>query len=475
MPVVVYPDVWPVWVAREESELHTWVAGNMLKGSLDVQVWGFSPSVSALQLQATIVMENRTESMALQQTSISGRQRTLRFTLPSHACSAWPCDALVSITDTLRQISMSFKYFKYPAPVLRSMFPTKGSEKGGALLSLLFMESAGQRTRQGAGLNNTLTNAAAKRASFEVSFSCQNGSDIKSVKSNSVSIMQGLNDEYTVQAQVPPSPCGAVDVDVHLLIAGKLMQITQGGSLKELSFTYVGTVIASVTPPSAMLNFGSGGAVVTITIANLDSHPGSDLNVTVGPHLCSIQSITFVEGVAGRTDILGRADIQVKVPEMDLSLAGEQSLKIVGNKLDLQSTFIYIRPPEPGIDKSSIAADGIKQGWVQAGKSFELSLRILNVARRYGFSMEKVGLLFADNKYNATELTTVGVHLDVKLSIRAPITASAAANISVIVYRSTKPEPVSVDRFEDGVRATVEVRDITEPMLVIWDFSPAHI
>ncbi len=461
-PVVTWPpSSSPVWAAvnsPDGSDIHTWV-GSQYFSELELQVWGFSSSRSAAQFSAAkVVAGGSTEPIRLEQRAAvpAQRMRTFMIRTPAHDCGAvWPCDVQFTVSDSLKQVSVTVRYFKYALPSLRAMFPSQASDQGGAMLTMSFREASGPRTRDSAGIRNTLISAATRRTPVQVFFLC--GPEMKNSSSPSVSIRATAErDEYAIQAEVPKSPCGVGDSVVRILIGGQELVLSSG----TVSFKYIGAVIKSVAPGAAMLNPGSGGATAALSVENIDAEL-SNLTVTIGGAPCIVLTSRYQPGTPNR------ADVQIRLPELSLSLVGRQELKLMANRYDLNATFEYLRPPDPVIDSVSFSVDGARQRWVKTSKLSRVSMRLLYVAPRFGYNVASVQVIFNGQTYTSSNVVQVGDNLDVQVWIAASSLASSAATMIVQLYNDRNVMLASINSLEDSAVASLEVRDVSEPMLVI--------
>ncbi len=450
--------MWAAVNSHDGSDIHIWVGSQFFR-ELELQVWGFSSSHNAAQFSAAkVVQGGSAEPITLMQRAAvpEQRMRTFRIATPAHDCGAvWPCDVQYTASDSLKQVSVTVRYFKYALATLRAMFPSQASDQGGAMLTMSFREASGPRTRDGAGIRNTLISAAARLTSMQVFFLC--GPELKNSSSPSVSIRATEErDEYAIQAEVPKSPCGVGDSLVRILIGGQELALSSG----TISFKYIGAIIKSLAPGSAMLNPGSGGATATLSVINIDAEL-SNVTVTIGGAPCTVLTSRYQPGTPNR------ADVQIRLPELNLSLVGRLELKLMANRYDLNSTFEYLRPPDPAIDSVSFSVDGARQRWVKTSKLSRVSMRLLNVAPRFGYNVASVQVIFSGQTYTASNVVQVGDNLDVQVWMAASSLASSAVTMIVQLYDDRNVMLASINSLEDSAVASLEVRDVSEPMLVI--------
>jgi hypothetical protein len=418
----------PVAVVDDET-VHIW-QGETFDTSVLLMILGFPELREAESLAIDVVLGNWSSSNSTAAILFSNvpEGTILSLTLPAppasdiEGCISESCDAIGIFECIPMPTKVAFfgvRYFKYADMVLQLVSPSMGAIVGGNVIQLLFSDHIGPQTRQGAGLPN-LESVASGGMSGDVWF-VLDGNRLNSTSFSLTSVTSSSADDvsmrdYIATITVPESPTfleGYADMELH--IDGVMMRVIQ--SQARLIFQYVGSEILYITPPSGMLNPGSGGLIMTVVIANV---PDVDIFITVEDIPCE-----FISRVRMRTPVGTQTAIECRAAELDTSFAPVVNVSAYIPEQDKNLTFAwqYMLPPLPEVSTESMIVEGIRQPWVPSGpSSYQVVISLKNVAPTYGITPESVRFIFFsdDGRVTNVSATFIQVALDVRCTFFTP-------------------------------------------------------
>jgi cysteine-rich repeat protein len=374
---------------------------------------------------------------------------------------------LATVTVILKRWNAKFaqfrlRYFNYPKTIVEAVKPTLGPVSGGTIMKIVLVEPLGPLTRQGSGLES-FSLALDRQLPISVQFGCFSSLNV----ANRVTVKKtvGTEDLKTVNSfelsiTIPASTNGPCSADLRVYINNVRFLDFQLQNLK-LAFEYVGTKIMSVVPPNGMLNPGSGGATVTLTLSNLAN---SRITTTLAGLPCENEQKARWDSDAGTS-----VSYSVKFPEMPLERAGAVLFRITwgsgfGSE-NLDFMWQYERPPATYIDKDSIAFDGEKRLWLPAGRQkFACKLIVRNLSPKYAIKFDDIQVSVGD--FNSSNPKFFRVGDDVQISFLTSNSTIPSQSKLVVTSKEKGIVTSTTQEFDDNLPAVIEFKDASQPTLV---------
>ena len=237
------------------------------------------------------------------------------------------------------------------------MAPRQGSTSRSTPLSVYLIDYDGKHTRHGAGLRSLLA-AANGEMEFSAAFACAPNISISATIS-----LDSTPDDRTNKLYVDMTapPLSAVDgceqgVPAHVRFYLDGDPITfEGTSGSQLSYTWLGAFIQTISPNAGVTSPGSGGVQLTVVIQDLLIDLDAVLNVTLGGEACRDVSVDLSQMVADHI-----VTITLRTPI--LNITGEMetvNLTVWSNGTSLvQATWTSLAPPAPFIVPSLTLVNG---------------------------------------------------------------------------------------------------------------------
>ena len=356
----------------------------------------------------------------------------------------------------------SLRYFYYPKTIVDAVKPTLGPVSGGRIMKISLVEPLGPLTRHGSGLES-FSLALDRRLPIAVQFGCFSSLNV----ANRVTVEKtvGTEDLKTVNflelsITTPASTNGPCTADLRVYINNVRFLDFQFQNLK-LAFEYVGTKILSLAPPNGMLNPGSGGATVTLTLSNLAN---SRITTTLAGLPCENEQKERWDSDAGTS-----VSYSVKFPEMPLERAGAVLFRIsmdsgFGSE-NLDFMWQYERPPATYIDKDLITFDGEKRLWLPAGRQkFACKLIVRNLSPKYAIKFDDIQVSVGDFTSPNPKFFRVGD--DLHISFLTSNSTIPSQSKLVVTSKEQGIVTSTTQIFDDNVPAVIEFKDASQPILV---------
>ena len=368
VPVIISPERFPVRVASCDDNKQIWIDGAYYE-TLELRTWGLPSGGGAVSCQ--INFENR-EPMPLQSSRILDVNRitTLHVDLPSENCDR-SCRASVTCGVGTKSFTFSVIYFSYARPLIGSMFPSEGPKAGGTVVKMRIKDFIGPWTKYGAGCPDNFVSAYLGTSSYSVKAACHSQeSDVTS------SLVLSTGGDFTESdgeivfdliLQMPSSPCpGEGLANLTINFGPKLVDWVMPNSAGPI-FQYVGAQVCTVTPPSAVISLGTGGASLTAILCNI--RPDECVNVKAILEIsdtlyrnCNVTNSIY--DVEQQT-----LTLRLNTPEVEQSLARMLKLRFEGCSRALYFEFEALRLPDPVCDMESILVDDLVQTCLSNQKS----------------------------------------------------------------------------------------------------------
>ena len=377
-----------------------------------------------------------------------------------------PCIFTVNVRFvkwSAKSVSFSIQYFMYPKGSILGINPYNGPIQGGTLINLLIKDYEGPRTKAGAGLN-TLFAAVFDDRPMSIEFSVQGSKSLVSDFHPHNITLGRLQDDssrtFHLHVPFPASPTNKAGVAIiRILVSGE--EIAFNEDQAQLRFEYIGAKILSLIPASAYLNPGSGGATVSLNVANL----GRGLTPKIAFNGKPAPVTSMADPVPN--DLGTVTSIKVSVPEMPFSDVGAVNVTLWHSTLEetLESVFEYAMPPRPVIDVDSISIAGNKALWAPASaKGYAGSLIIENLSPKYGISYDEVSLFFASKSATVNGYLQLGA--DSKITFTTPDRmAPGLVSCNVTVLKEGQVV-ASIMNFANGDQFVIQFRDLSEPRVL---------
>ena len=359
-------------------------------------------------------------------------------------------------------------FMAYAWPKLLTAFPESGSEQGGTLVRLSIVEFPGDATNPSrcmAGRTCLLNEPPA----LHVAVSCPGMAD--SIVQPATLKFTG-NSVFLVSFLTPQ--CAEGTANLTLTTKESVFPLELGR--KTLQFRYKGTVVNSVTPPSGMTNPGSGGVALNIYIDNVQGVPKNTVSVTLAGLVCtSLSTSAFSEDTK-------RLFLQVKTPELNVSLAGSLPLLVSGvvPGKDLSFSWTFTPPPDMYFEADMFTVEGDARAWVSSSKEVvqRVAIVISNLHPSYGRTFDEVKLdiretdLFIEGTpafsiQRVGPLRTAGKQVAAVFEIQCRnCGAGRFYFVSALIFADSV-QHFAVSAFSDGrIGAWLEARDTSQPRLL---------
>ena len=331
-------------------------------------------------------------------------------------------------------------------------------------MKISILDYVGPETRHAAGMTSmeaALLDPSSCLVFFRVGFSQSMASNVAIVQSP----LQppglpagGKVYDVTVTAPLSPSGNSGGIASISVMIGGATLEIADTGRV--LSFEYVGTQFLYVSPPSGMLNPGSGGLELQIGASNLPL--GSPVSATVGGSSCPVSLQRETATLYGTQFV-----IVCRAPELPMSLAPSVDIVLTSGSITLTHAWTYLLPPEPFIDLSTLTVKGITQAWIPAykyGNTATVMLR--NVNPSMGIPVDEVNVGWGEGgiiEYPAW-LTRIGK--DIRVTFPTVSVGATPAFALRFIALFEGEETAAIVKDDSGAdTARVEVRDINVPFM----------
>ncbi|KAJ1467567.1 hypothetical protein T484DRAFT_2027404, partial [Baffinella frigidus] len=320
----------------------------------------------------------------------SAGSRTIAVPLPDDLPSfcASGCSATLFVypaSDASQVVSLPVEFFNYKRPAAKSVFPLEGSEQGGSLVTLTVEDypgDAGKPSRLMAGLFSFIAAPELPVPTLHVEVSCAG----EEVKKQAASLKDTGRSVFEIKFAAPPCDEGVANYTLATSSGNVLLDL---GGFKALQFTYKGTVVSSVTPPSGMTNPGSGGVEITLFIDNVQTAPATTPNVTLAGVACTVGLATFSPGN-------NKLSIKARTPELSVARAGRVGFLVSGvvSGKDLAFEWSYTAPPAMFLEAATFTIDGDARTWVTASNAatFQIACVIRNLHAKYDRAFDALTL-----------------------------------------------------------------------------------
>ena len=465
----------PTAVVLSESgrSLHLWSNRESIDEETYVHISGFPDirSTEGLELNFDLLGFAETGRVASIKGSTVATGTTISYQapmIPGELMEQCKDLCLATITIIVKRWKVKFaqftlRYFYYPKTIVDTVKPTLGPVSGGRIMKVGLVEPLGPLTRQGSGIES-FTLAFDRQLPISVQFGCMD--TLNTANRVTIAKREGTQDLNTVNSfelsiTTPASTIGPCSADLRVYINNVRFMAFQIDNV-QLAFEYVGTKILSVTPSNGMLNPGSGGARVTLTLSNL---PGSTITTTLAGLPCENEQKERWDSDAGTS-----VSYLVKFPEMPLQLAGAILFRIsfrgsgsVSENLNFM--WQYELPPAPYIDEDSITFDGEKRLWIPAGRqAFVCKLIIRNLSPRYAITFDDIQVKLGDFTARNPKFFRIGD--DVQLSFLTSNSTIPSQSKIVVTSKGVGIVTSTTQVFNDMKPALIELRDASQPTLV---------
>ncbi|KAJ1473645.1 hypothetical protein T484DRAFT_1835196 [Baffinella frigidus] len=406
----------------------------------------------------------KTETKSVSTTASSGDSagaRTIAVPLPADLPNfcADGCAATLHLYPARfpsKEVRLPIQFFNYKRPAVKSVFPLEGSEQGDSLVSLTvedYQGDASTPSRVMAGLFSFFSAPA-----LQVSLSCAG----KAVQVQGASLKDTGNSQFLIKFAAPP--CAASVANYTLATSSGNVVLDLGG-FKALQFTYKGTVVSSVTPPSGMTNPGSTGVDISIFIDNVQTAPATTPTVTLAGAPCVVSLATFSPG---NNQLL----IKARTPELAVALAGRVGVGVSGVVAgsDLAFEWGYTAPPAMFLEAESFTIDGDARTWVSAsnGGTVQIACVIRNLHAKYDRAFDLLTLDIPQAGTRTVSLNTLGETVRASFTLdTSTLWVGTIYSVRVGVWKDGVSR-FNVSAFDLGARtgAWLEARDTSLPRLL---------